>query len=335
MNFSSLGDAMQQFHLQRHNTVLKTSLNTLASELSSGETSDRVKALGGDTARFSMIDNRLKVLTSQQNLTSETGLTLSTAQSILSNFDTQRNALSEPLLLISAESPDFQIAEASRAARDKFDGLVSTINTRFGSDSLFSGTAVDQPSLSPASDMIADIVAEIGGATDFGAISTAINIWFDDPAGGFATLGYTGDTGDKVERRLDSGTVVTFDARADDPGIKAVLKGAAFAAITFELAGVNQTTKSELLIEGGVQLQSSASGMAQLQGQIGYVEGEVERISVSQNAEQSALNIARNLMTQADPFETATELQAVQTQLETHYAMTARLSQLSLAEYLR
>jgi len=37
----------------------------------------------------------------------------------------------------------------------------------------------------------------------------------------------------------------------------------------------------------------------------------------------------------ADPFETASTLQAVQLQLETHYAMTARLSRLSLAEYLR
>jgi hypothetical protein len=64
MNFASIGDAMQQFQLSRHNTSLKTSINTLATELSSGEKSDKVKAANGDTARFSAIDNRVKVLTS-------------------------------------------------------------------------------------------------------------------------------------------------------------------------------------------------------------------------------------------------------------------------------
>lgn len=64
MNFASLGDGMQHFHLQRNNTALKTALNSLTGQLSSGEVSDKVKASGGDTTRFNAIDNRLKVLDS-------------------------------------------------------------------------------------------------------------------------------------------------------------------------------------------------------------------------------------------------------------------------------
>jgi flagellar hook-associated protein 3 FlgL len=90
-----------------------------------------------------------------------------------------------------------------------------------------------------------------------------------------------------------------------------------------------------LLFEGGLQLQSAADDIAQVKGRIGYFEGEVERIAISQSSEISALSLARNLITQADPFEVATELKAVQLQLETHYAMTARLSRLNLVEYLR
>ena len=37
----------------------------------------------------------------------------------------------------------------------------------------------------------------------------------------------------------------------------------------------------------------------------------------------------------ADPFETANALEAAKTQLETLYALTARLSRLNLADYLR
>lgn len=335
MNFSSIGDGVQQFQLQRQNTAIKTTLNRLTNELSSGNASDLIKANNGDTAKFSAVDNRLKVLSSLKFLTAETQLTLSTTQAALSNLDTQRGALADPLILINKESTDLQVTEAARASRDRFDGLIQTLNTRVGDDSLFAGKAVNDAAFTSSDIMIADVVAQIGGATDTATIMAAIDTWFDDPAGGFATVAYTGDTGDQVVRRLDNTTQVTLDARADDPGIKEVLKGAVYASIASEMGGLDKQTKAELLFAGGVQLQGAASDLAQVQGRLGYVEGEVERFSAAHSSEQAALNIARNLMTQADPFETATELQAIQTQLETHYAMTARLSRLSLAEYLR
>jgi flagellar hook-associated protein 3 FlgL len=335
MNYASLGDNMRQFQQTRQNFSLKTTLNTLVNELSSGEKSDKVKATNGDTAKFSAIDNRLKVLSSLAYLSSETELTLSSTQTALSNFDVQRGALAGQLLTITSDTPDFQIEQAAAAGRSRLDGLISTLNTKLGEDSLFAGKAVDQAALTSADTMLTDILAQIGGATDTATIAATVDTWFDDPAGGFATIGFTGDTGDQPQRRLDMDTQITIDARADDPGIKAVLKGAVLAALAQEVPGLSKLVQTDLLSEAGLQLQSAASDVAAIQGRVGYAEGEVERFAVSQSAEQSALTMARNLITQADPFETATELQAVQLQLETHYAMTARLSGLSLMEYLR
>ena len=335
MNFASLGDGVRQFHQNRQNVALKTTLNTLVTELSSGEKSDFVRATGGDTTRLSFIDNRLKVLDSLSFLTRETQLTLSTMQTALTSFNTQREALAEQLIQINAESPDFQIGQACASAAAKLDSLVATLNTRLGDESLFAGAAVDQAALISDDAMLADIVAQIGGATDTATILTTVNTWFDDPAGGFATLGYTGDTGEMPERRLDAGTNVSLEARADDPGIREVLKGSIIAALSLELTGLDKTTQTDLLFEGGIMLQSAATDITEIQARIGYAESEVERFSVSQSTEVSALGIARNQMVQADPFETASELQAIQLQLETHYMMTARMSQLSLVEYLR
>jgi flagellar hook-associated protein 3 FlgL len=335
MNFASLGDGMQHFHLQRNNTALKTALNSLTGQLSSGEVSDKVKASGGDTARFNAIDNRLKVLDSFSQSIKETQQTLSTTQVLLDNFDSKRDAMTGSLLIIIPDSSDFQIEEASRAARNSFDGLVSTLNTRLGDESLFSGTAVNQAALTSPAVMLADIVTQIGGSTDFNVITATVNTWFDDPAGGFVILGYQGDLGVQPERHLDNDTRIKLGVRADDAGIKAVLKGAVLAAIGQELSGLDKRTQAALLFEGGLQLQSAADDIAQVKGRIGYFEGEVERIAISQSSEISALSLARNLITQADPFEVATELKAVQLQLETHHAMTARLSRLNLVEYLR
>jgi flagellar hook-associated protein 3 FlgL len=82
-------------------------------------------------------------------------------------------------------------------------------------------------------------------------------------------------------------------------------------------------------------LQSAASGVAQLQSRIGFAEQSVERASVENTAQIAVLTIQRNDSVGVDPFEAATALQSLQIQLETHYAMTARLSSLSLVEYLR
>ncbi len=46
------------------------------------------------------------------------------------------------------------------------------------------------------------------------------------------------------------------------------------------------------------------------------------------------MEIARTELIGADPYDTATEMEAVQGQLETLYTVTARLSRLSLADFL-
>ena len=335
MNFSSIGDASRQFNLQRQNTDLKNSLNTLSAALSSGQVQDTTRALFGDTNRLSSLEHSLKVLTTQSDRTKETALKIETMQRSLDSFDLQRTDLAEGLSLITRDSMEFQIDEAATNANERFAGFVSALNTQVGGQSLFAGVAFDRPALISGAEMMAEITTAVGAATDADDIIAAITTWFDDPAGGFATVGYTGDTGAQLSRRIDGDTVVSINARADEPGLRNVLKAAAIAAVTDNLSGATNATKATLLRTGGLQLYAETSGVAQVQARLGYIEEQIENVSVTQAAETTALTIALNNITQADPFETATALQAVQTQLEMHYAMTARLSRLSLSEYLR
>jgi len=192
MNLTSIGDGAQFLTTQRHNTTLKSRLNTLAEQLSTGQIADKAQALNGNTQRLSAIDHRLTVLGTKQERNAETALTVANMQRALANVDTQRGALSETLTLISRDSPTYQIADGARQA-------VGT---------------------------------------------------FDDPAGGFATVAYLGDTGEPLEKRLDETLSLSLDARADDPEIRATLKGAAIAAMADQLPGLSQTVKAGLLFEG-------------------------------------------------------------------------------------
>lgn len=335
MNFNSIGDGAQYLTQSRQNTRLKTQLNTLAAQLSSGEVRDKVKKLGGVTIYFSAIDHNLKALSAKITRNRETSTLLATMQRTLDTINDQRGALSETLTKITRDSPAVQIDDAARGAVGRFGTLVSTLNTEFAGRRLFAGNAVDQPALAAPDAILADIVTAVGAAPDFASISAVLDTWFDDPAGGFATMAYLGDTGNPMTRRLDDTTVATIEARADNPEIRQTLKAAAMAAIADMIPALDKTTKAELLFQGGVRLQTAAAGVVDVQARLGFIEAEIERTSTAQTAEQAGLTIARNDIANDDPFETASALQALQVQLETHYQMTARLSLLSLANFLR
>ncbi|KGJ19555.1 hypothetical protein IX55_09810 [Paracoccus sanguinis] len=52
-------------------------------------------------------------------------------------------------------------------------------------------------------------------------------------------------------------------------------------------------------------------------------------------AEGSALSIARSDILAADPYQTASELTQTEANLQNLYALTARMTKLSLTDYIR
>ena len=148
-------------------------------------------------------------------------------------------------------------------------------------------------------------------------------------------MAYQGDTGPALSRRVDTDTSVQLDGRADDPAIKALLKAAATAAMAGDAGlALSDTVKSELLRSAGLQMLSAAQPLVNVQARLGIAEETVETTTVRQAAQKTAYGIMRNDLVSADPYDTAAELQQVQKQLETHYTLTARLSNLSLVEYI-
>lgn len=330
----SVGDMSQHFISMRNGGAIKTELSELAESMSSGRVADVTRALNGDTVRLSGINYSLTQLDGYQQAITETTQTLTGIQSILERVDTMRADNAEQLLLVSDESTISQVNEAARAARDTFSDMVTVLNTQIADRSLLGGTQVDSPALADPEDMLADLQTAIGGATTPAAINAAIDTWFDDPAGGFATMGYLGDTGGAVERRISETKLVTLDARADDPAIRETLKAAAMAAMANDLPGLDRTTKTTLLKDAGAGLYTASSELIGVRTRIGSAEAEVAQSETEMNAQQTSLEIARNNLISADPFDTASRLQSVQLQLETHYTVTARLSQLSLLRYI-
>lgn len=331
----TLGDMSLSFQNARQTSEIKTRLQTLAQELSTGKVADITSHLGGDTNRLSSIDTEIAVLDSYAIAGADLDRFLTQQSLVLNATNDVRQSLASEFISITTGATEYAIDDGAARGRSNFNTLVANINTSFGDRSLFAGTAMDGPTLASADIMVADIVATIGGATTEAAISAAIETWFDDPAGGYATVGYLGDTGAAPTRKIGANDTVELAGRADDPAIRDVLKGAAYAAVVDALSGtLNMAAKSALIQQSGLILNESASGLIRLTSDVGATAARVEEVNVGQAAQRTAFAIARNDLTVADPYETATALQDVQRQLEMQFTMTARLSGLSLVNYI-
>ena len=330
----SVGDMSQQFISMRNSGAIKTELARLSNSLSSGQIDDVTAAMNGDTVRLSGLNYTLAQLDGYGQAATETKQILSNIQSVLGQVDALRQQSSAQLLLVNDESTVAQVDEAARSGRQTFDVMVATLNKQVADRSLLGGSAVSNAPLATAEVMLSDIEFAIGGATTFLAIETVVNTWFDDPAGGFATVGYAGDTGPLVERRISETSTVSIDARADNPAVVATLKSAAMAALADRLPVLDQGVRSELLQAAGEGLFAASSGLVAMQARVGSAEMIVETTQTEMTARASVLGAERNDLVLADPFETASQLQSVQLQLETHFTVTARLSQLSLLRYI-
>lgn len=336
MTSSSLGDMRQHLQLMRHNTALKTRLNTLVQELSTGQKSDLTAHLGSDQTRVSSIDRQLQMLQGLNRSNTQTSQLLGTMQMVLAEVEERRSGAAQTLMSISEASNLGQIEEAGRASRSSFEGTVSLLNTRFGERALFGGRDFGTTPLAPASDMLDALRTAIAGETTTTGVKAVVQNWFNMAGGGFETMGYQGDIGDPFRVVLGADQTMEVGARADDPAFRDMLEALALGALAGDpTVALSQSQRSALQRSASESLMSAAAPLTGVQSSLGHAEALVEQTGTRMAAKATSLGMARNDLLLADPFDTATMLQNLQVQLETHYTLTARLSRLSLTEYLR
>lgn len=332
----SVGDLRQHLFTVQRNTDLKNELATLSQELSTGEKGDLTKHLGHRQSQLTALDRSLATLKSYGDSNKETGQLLNVMQISLAQVDTQRHQASNALLTIDETSQSSELKNAAQVARDGFYAAVNALNARFDGRTLFGGRDTQTNALASPDEMLSAIKVELSGLTDAGSIASALDSWFDAPGGGFEQFGFLGDENGFLKKNINSGEAIELNARADDVAIRTVLKPLAKAALSLDSTlSLSKETTRALQKQAGLNLFEAASGLTGLQAAAGFNQGRVEEAKTQIEAERSTYSIARNDIVNADPFETAGRLQAIQVQLETHFSLTARLSRLTLLEYLR
>ncbi len=335
MNYISVGDLSLSYLNQRHNTRIKNEIARLSEELASGRKSDLSTVGGGDFAPIVDLNRSLRANAAYGTAIAEADLMASTMQDTLSSISSHSQALGPALLNAGNSASPTMIQAATSDARVRFEAVLSGLNTQVAGRYLFSGKATDTPPMADAGTIIADLKLAVAGASTAADVEAAVDAWFDTPGGGYETVAYQGSTSPLERMQLSDSDTVALGLTAADGRVRQVLKGFALAALVSDgvLAG-NTQERAALTLKAGERLLGGDSSLALLRADVGTAQARIEAASARNASERSALEITRSKLTSADPYKTATELESARTQLESIYRLTARLSRLSLSEFL-
>ena len=330
------GDLAQSFQLRRQDTALKTSMARLANELTSGTREDLGAAVRGDFRALAGIERTITRLTTMNLAATEAAQQASATQAVLSELQDLASGNATALLSASSSSSPQMISAATVDSKERLFSAVSALNTNSAGRYILSGTLSDTKPLASGEEMLSALQTAVAGAATATDVISAIDGWFDAPAGGggFLDQAYRGsDAPAGYFPAIQSGA--NAGITASDPAIRSALRGLAVAALVSQgVLDGDPTARAYLVQVAGESLMTASGGLTDLRGQTGAAEAAIETLATRNASEISSLELARAGIVAADPYETATALEETQTQLETLYTITARLSRLSFADYM-
>ena len=248
-------------------------------------------------------------------------------------------------------------------AQASLQQFVGALNSSSGARFLFSGTATDQPSISfakaggggtvdtyfagsQAQTATADaFAAAFGFDQDDAAVAdisaSDLEAFLDGPFEDLFTTGATGGwtqnwsnagDGTMVNRISDSESVKTSYS-ANDEAFRNIAK--AYVMLSdLGNANMNESARQLLTSRAIETLSKGLNQLTQLQAEIGGSQSRLDIADETLDARKNVLTISISDLEEVDQYEASTRVTGLQTLLETSYALTARISRLSLLNYL-
>ncbi len=329
----SVGDASLTNILARQGTDLRGQVQRAAQEMATGKHADIGQVMRGDVAPLLAVDASLARLSAYRTNSTDAAFQTAAQQSAIAGLSQLATGITMTLIGSRDFPTPAQVSAAAADARGRLASAVGLINTQASGRAVFSGAATDTVPLSGSEDLLAALETAATGSTTAGQVEAAVNGWFADPLG-FGAF-YQGGMA-LASAPIAPGEAADLSTTAMDPAIRDTLAGFAMAALLDRgiLAGHSQE-RARLAQIAGQTLHQSEDSRITLAARIGTVEAQIESARTRNAAEETSLGILRSGIGSADPYEAATRLENVRAQLESLYLVTARVSRLSLTEYLR
>lgn len=325
---------------------MQSELVSAQKEVTTGRLDDAGLTLGNKTGKLISLrgdNNRLMAIIDTNKLAATR---LSVSQNAISQVITRAQDILEAMTpgLSQSTDPSIVIQSANSALTDTFDLL----NTSVNGDYIFSGVNTDSQAIvdyasGPAKTAFDAAFLGFFGFTKNDAAAqtidaTTMRTFLDtivEPqflgAAWSTNMSAASDEG-ILSRITLTETAVTSLSANEDGFRKVVMAG----VITSELYSGNIGGNAlGAVAEKAMELSGEAvADLSALQGRAGLVEEQLSRASDRLQSQADLLQTYADSLEAVDPYEASTRLTSLLTQIETSYALTARIQQLSLMRFM-
>lgn len=332
MSAGSVPDILSFSRLSRKISDLKSRADTTRTEAVTGRYEDLTAHLKGDVGGAQLLKKALDDAKAYGSLLSQAELRAQTTQYVLSSTASAANGIGSAAVAAFKTNDGVQLEIISEQARGALTSLFSDLNATLGGRTLFSGDATNSPALAAPETFFADMQAIFSSASDTADLEAQLDAYFNDPAGGFETNIYLGGDGKTPDVELSPGVRINASAKANDAEIKDLMRGLAELAF-YDGAGFSGAESTGWA--GAERVLTAEANLTTYRAAIGVSESRIAAAKERYANEETVLARLYNAKTARDPYEAASELQLLESQLEASYLLSVRLGRLSLTNYMR
>jgi flagellar hook-associated protein 3 FlgL len=348
----TVATALQSLRQRETTSRLSAELADVSQELSTGLKANPYDDLGYKSSDAIAI--RMQVTRNDGFLTSNKLLDsrfLAVETSLGAMRDVGQAVLEQAMTAQSASGPS--TAYLSQAARSTLDTIIQRAAVSDSSGYLMAGTRLETNPLqawdevnpatgfSPAGAVTDVIGGPMNSMADVQSAIDGLKAAFGDadpanPNRNFEATFYNGapSSSPPLTSRTSETQTLSQNAQANDPAMRDLMRGLAMLSAVDANDITDPDAREVWLDEARSAISSGLEGLIDLETVTGLKRGQLQDTMAAQESRALFLDQESLKLEGADPYDAATRLTQLQNQLDSSYAVTARLSRLSFLNYL-
>jgi flagellar hook-associated protein 3 FlgL len=317
-------------------------------EVSTGRVADTGLALGAQTGQSVALRQEhasLETLIASNSVA--TSRLDATQQSLTSIADDATSFLG---ILVEAKGNPANANVTKTRAEEKLASLIGQLNTTHNGEHLFAGINTDATPItdyfaagSPAKQAVDDaFMAHFGFSQSDPAVANItpadMQDFLDNEFSGLFngsawSTDWSSASNNVSSSKISAGTTIATGATANNTAMQKLAMAYTMVA-DLGLPRLSDETYGALIDKATNAVGEGLQGITDMRTQLGATQQSVANATDRMSLQLDVIAKHINALEGVDPYEASTRVTTLLTQIETSYAMTARIQQLSLIDYL-
>jgi flagellar hook-associated protein 3 FlgL len=333
--------ATSNAYLERNNQVdlMTSQMNNLTNEISSGKITDPAGQLGAQAPVLYQLQYDNDQQTELQTSITAAGQQLTATQNALTSVGSTVSTMVTAALQ-GQDTASSDLTTLASDAQSAVPQVIDLLNTQYAGQALFSGhdgsdlPMADAATVSTAMQGVLSAQVAAKGApltaADVPALITALEAV---PVN--STAFTANDDHQAVQVATGATARTSYNVSADQPVFQNMVTAMSMMSLlNAPSTQLDASAQQALLTQASNMLSQSQTDLTNTQGTLGVTQAQLISATSIQQSAADATSQQITQMETIDPYSASQQLDALQTQLQSSYEVSSRISQMSFVNYM-